>query len=378
MPGAGRILVVGAGFAGAVHARELAEAGWHVDVIDRRDHIGGNAHDAVDANGVRVHTYGPHLFHTSNEGVFRWISRFGEMVDYRHSATARLADGREVPMPINRETLETLFDTTLPDTAAVEALLAGQARPVEAPANAAEFLLGRIGPTLTDLFFRPYTKKMWGLDLEEMDASVVKRIPLRTDYSRDYFPADTYQVLPRDGYTALFARIFDHPNIRVTLGQAFDRALERDYAWCFNAMAIDEYFDYVHGDLPYRSIRFHHRTAPRETLRGCAVVNYTDTGPFTRETRWQLLPCHDVAPGPSSTVTVEEPCSYDENDHERYYPVKTADGRHQDTYRKYAELAAREDRLSFIGRCGTYQYLDMHQVINQSLQTCRKWLAQAA
>lgn len=368
------VLIVGAGFAGAVYGRTLAEAGWRVQIIDRRDHIAGNAHDAVDANGVRVHTYGPHLFHTQNKEVFDWISRFGAMVPYRHSVTAQLDDGRLVPLPVNRRTLEILYDVSLPDAEAVNALLESVAQPIENPANAAEYLLSRIGPTLTDLFFRPYTRKMWGLELEDMDASVVRRIPLRHDYTSNYFPDDTYQVLPRDGYTALFHSILDHPNISVALDTPFDKAMQADAHWCFNAMAIDEYFDQCFGALPYRSIRFHTQKRPRDQIDGTAVVNYTDDGPMTRETRWALLPCHEVNPGPDTTVTLEEPCSYEENNFERYYPVKTADGRFQDVYRRYADEAARHDRLSFIGRCGTYQYLDMHQVINQSLVQCRKWI----
>lgn len=372
------ILIVGAGFAGAVYGRELAEAGYHVEIIDQRDHIAGNAYDAVDENGVRVHKYGPHLFHTSNEKVFDWISTFGEMIPYRHSSQALLEDGRLVPMPINRETLEVMFDTTLSNEAEVEALLASQAVPIKTPKNAGEYLLSRIGTTLTDLFFRPYTKKMWGLELEDMDASVVKRIPIRTDYSRDYFPNDAFQVLPKEGYTALFRAILDHPNINVTLNTTFDKTMLADAQWCFNSMAIDEYFDQCFGELPYRSIRFYNETRAVDAVSGATVVNYTNTGPFTRETRWGLLPDHIVTPGSQTTVTLEEPCSYQDNNFERYYPVKTADGRYQAVYQQYADAASKIDGISFIGRCGTYQYLDMHQVINQSLTHCHKWIKSRA
>lgn len=368
------ILIVGAGFAGAVYGRELAEAGYRVEIIDQRDHIAGNAYDSIDSNGVRVHKYGPHLFHTSNKKVFDWVSQFGEMIPYRHSAQARLSDGQHVPLPINRETLEVLFGKALTSEADVEALLTSKALPIEAPKNAGEYLLSRIGTTLTDLFFRPYTRKMWGMELEDMDASVVKRIPIRIDYSRDYFPDDMFQVLPQDGYTALFRTILDHPNINVTLNTPFDKAMLADVHWCFNAMAIDEYFDQCFGELPYRSIRFHNETRAHDAVSGAPVVNYTDTGPFTRETRWCLLPGHATTPSAQTTVTIEEPCSYQDNDYERYYPVKTADGRYQDVYQQYADAAAKIDGISFIGRCGTYQYLDMHQVINQSLVHCHKWI----
>ena len=369
------ILVVGAGFAGAVHARVLAEAGHRVDVIDRRDHVAGNAYDEVDANGVRVHRYGPHLFHTSNERVVAWLGRFGVLTPYEHRVAAMIGDRRLVPLPVNRRTLETVFGRDLPDAAAAEALLAELAEDIASPANAAEYLRSRIGSALTDLFFRPYTKKMWGLDLEEMAAAVVQRIPIRTDDEDRYFPTDRFQVLPRDGYTALFDTILDHAAIRVTLGQDFDHAMRADYDHCFNSMPIDTYFDECFGPLPYRSIRFHHRTAGDDEPSGAATVNFTDDGPITRETDWARLPNHRVKNTGRRTLTREEPCDYRDNRFERYYPVKTSDGRHDATYARYKALAADIPGLTFIGRCGTYQYLDMHQVINQSLRSAEDFVA---
>jgi UDP-galactopyranose mutase len=372
----GHILVVGAGFAGAVHARELAEAGWQVEVIDRRPHIGGNAYDEVSASGVRVHRYGPHLFHTNNEKVVDWLKRFGDFVPYEHRVEAALPDGRHVPLPVNRRTINAVFGVNLADAAAVQEFLARQAVPIAQPANAAEHLMAHIGRTLTDLFFRPYTRKMWALDLEELDAAVVQRIPIRSDDEDRYFPNDRFQMLPRDGYTAIFADIFDHPNIRVRLGETFDRAALAGYAHCFNSMPIDEYFDDAFGPLPYRSIRFHHTDiASHDAPMHAATLNFTDAGKFTRETDWSRLPNHVVTPGPRKTLTREEPCDYLENAKERYYPVKTSDGRYDAAYRRYKTLAEQDGKVSFIGRCGTYQYLDMHQVINQSLLGVRAWIA---
>ncbi|WP_458095619.1 FAD-dependent oxidoreductase [Roseomonas sp. WA12] len=371
-------LIVGAGFAGAVYARTLAEAGWDVRVIDRRDHIAGNAYDEVDANGVRVHRYGPHLFHTNNDAVVEWIKRFGTFVDYQHRVRALLPDGRLVPLPVNADTVEAVLHRPLPDEAAMQAALAEVAVDIPNPQNAAEHLNSKIGKELTDLFFRPYTKKMWALDLEEMDASVVKRIPLRTDREDRYFPGDRHQMMPQDGYTAIFRSIFDHPNIRVETGVHYEKGMENDYTHCFNSMAIDEYFDRCLGELPYRSIRFHQRTEdkPAPADMNWTVTNYTDTGPFTRETHWDLLPHHRVEDTGRRTITVEEPCDYRDNNEERYYPVKTSDGRYQEKYKEYAALATKLDRMSFIGRCGTYQYLDMDQVINQSLAGVRRFLAE--
>ena len=372
----GSILIVGAGFAGAVHARVLAEAGYAVEVIDRRPHIAGNAYDEVDENGVRVHRYGPHLFHTNNEVVVDWLKRFGTFTDYAHKVEALIDGERFVPLPVNRRTIEVVFDTALADASAAEQFLRSVASPIETPANAAEHLNSQIGERLTDLFFRPYTRKMWGLDLEEMSAAVVQRIPIRTDDEDRYFPNDKFQMLPADGYTKVFESILDHERITVRLNVEFDRAMLADYAHCFNSMPIDEYYEERFGPLPYRSIRFHHEKRPAGAEFGrAATINFTDRGPITRETDWTRLPGHRVSGGADKTVTREEPCDYRDNNMERYYPVKTSDGRYDAVYRQYKAEADREGGITFIGRCGTYQYLDMHQVINQSLVSAERFLA---
>lgn len=369
------ILVVGAGFAGACYARVLAEAGYRVRVIDKRDHIGGNAYDFIDENGVRRHRYGPHLFHTSNEKVVDWLARFGEWTRYDHRVRARLADGRHVPLPVNLETINAVFDANYSTAEQVQAQLSDVSLPIENPANAAEYLYSKIGVTLTDLFFRPYTKKMWEMDLEEMSAAVVQRIPIRTDLEDRYFPNDRFQMMPVKGYTEIFRSIFDHQNITVDLSLSFDKSDEEKYDHVFNAMPIDEYYSYEYGELPYRSIRFHHRTEDQKIDCGWGTTNFTDDGAITRETYWHLLPHHLVSDTGRYTITSEEPCDYRDNNRERYYPVKTADGRYDAVYSQYRDLAASENKVTFIGRCGTYQYLDMHQVINQSLMGAEAWLS---
>jgi UDP-galactopyranose mutase len=370
-----KILVVGAGFSGAVYARTLAEAGWMVDVIDKRPHIAGNAYDFVDENGVRVHAYGPHLFHTKSQRVLDWISRFGTLLPFSHRVRALLPNGKFAPLPINLDTVNLVFGSNFDTAEEVEQHLARIAQPIHDPGNAAAYLYSKIGVELTDLFFRPYTKKMWGLDLEDMSPAVVKRIPLRMDRTDTYFADGEIQVMPQNGYTALFASIFDHPNIKVSLNTAFDKSLLRDYTFCFNAMPIDEYFGCQFGELPYRSIRFHTRTEAAAPAPAWSVTNFTDMGPFTRETVWDTLPNHRVVETGQRTITKEEPCDYRDNGMERYYPVKTADGRFQVLYENYKNHADQETKMSFIGRCGTYQYLDMDQVINQSLVGAERWLA---
>jgi UDP-galactopyranose mutase len=332
-----RILVVGAGFSGAVVARELAEAGFLVTVIDQRDHVAGNAYDAHNEVGLRVHRYGPHLFHTSNARVIEWLSRFTEWVPYRHRVKALLADGRFVTLPVNRET-----------TAVV-----GRER-------------------VLDVFFRPYTRKMWGAELEAIDPDILHRVPIRDDLNEEYFPNDTFQALPVDGYTALIARVLAHERIELVLSQAFEHSLEAGFAHVFASMPIDEYFGYALGRLPYRSIRFHTYTLPVPRLLPVATVNFTHDAPYTRMTEWKLLPGHGAAVG-HTTITIEEPCSYEENGFERYYPVKDREGVNRRLYARYASMTP--SHVTFIGRCGLYAYLDMHQAVNSALAVSAAFLA---
>ncbi len=369
------VLIVGAGLAGAVYARVLAEYGLKVHVIDQRDHIAGNCYDYLDATGVRVHKYGPHLFHTSNQRVVEWLSRFTDWIPYQHKVVARMDGGQEVPLPVNRATVNAVFGTDLKTSADVMAFLKGKTEHRAQIRTAEDHLYAHIGPTLTNFFFRPYTRKMWGTDLQDMDAAVVRRLQIRMDDEDRYFPGDTFQALPKDGYTALFQRLFDHPEITVETGKPFERKMLADHDYCFSSMPIDAFYDYQLGELPYRSIRFHTSRVARAQAPRHVTINYTDDGPFTRETWWHNLPGHCREEGQDVPVTVEEPCDYKDNGMERYYPVKTHDGRYDKLYDRYKMMADAEQNLSFIGRCGTYQYLDMHQVVNQSLTGAGKWLS---
>ena len=372
------ILVVGAGFAGAVYARILADHGVSVDVIDRRSHVGGNAYDELSSAGVKLHRYGPHLLHTSSKRVVDWLSTFGPFVSYEHRVEALLPNQRYAPLPINRSTINLVFDCELRTENDVRVFLASQSTPCDAPRNAAEYLHSRVGKTLTNLFFRPYTRKMWGLDLEDVDASVVKRIPLRLDDEHRYFPDDRFQLLPEHGYAALFENILNHRLIKVCLDTPFHPTFLTGYRHCFNSMAIDEFFDEVYGPLQYRSIRFHHREEPVKYARGtAAVINFTDDGIYTRETDWSRLPKHG-GNTLCKTITLEEPCDYLANDRERYYPIKDSDGSNDAIYRRYRQRAATETNITFIGRCGTYRYLDMDQAINQALVSADAWLERQA
>ncbi len=329
VPDKKRILVVGAGFTGAVIARVLAESGCEVRVVEKRKHIAGNAYDYVNEHGVRVHRYGPHLFHTNNARVFCWLSRFTGWLPYRHKARALLPGGGYVPFPPNRETLRAVGESEI-----------------------------------VNILYRPYTRKMWGMELEEMNSAVLQRVPARDDFCEDYFPADKYQALPEKGYAAMAQNILAHPNIVVELSAPFEKTMEKGFAHVFNCMPPDEYYDFRFGELPWRSIRFIHEHRDGGLVQPAAVVNFTsDDGP-TRRTEWKHLPGHGEG-AKKTTLTSEYPCGHEENNRERYYPVKDATGKNRRLYIRYAKI--RNPKTTFTGRCGTYAYIDMHQAVNMAL-----------
>ncbi len=367
------ILVVGAGFAGAVYARELADAGYRVHVIDQKDHVAGHCHDYTHDTGVRVHRYGPHLFHTSNAKVVAWLSRFTDWQPYEHRVVAQLPDGRHVPQPINLDTVNAIFGVTLATAIDLAAFLTSVTEPRATIVSAQDQLYARIGPHLTNLYVRPYMKKMYQLDLTAIPASVVRRIQIRGDRETRYFPDDTFQALPKDGYTALFQRILDHPRITLELARSFAPDMPASYDHCFNSMPIDEFFSFCFGELPYRSTRFHTTVVPQHDASCHVAIDYTGDRPFIREIWWHNLPGHHVKAGPSVLRMIEEPCDYRDNNLERHFPVRLQDGKADAVYARYKARAAELANITFIGRCGTFQYLDMHQVVNQSLASVGKW-----
>lgn len=331
-----KILVVGAGLAGVTVARQLAEHGMLVEVIEKRDHIAGNAYDYTDKNGFRIHKYGPHLFHTNNMEIVNWLSRFTKWVEYKHRVLAILEDGQYVPLPPNKITKKIIGENKI-----------------------------------IDVLFKPYTKKMWGLSLEEIDNSILSRIPIRRDYNRLYFPNDKFQALPDLGYTEMVKKILDHKNISFSLNIIFDKEFEKLYDHVFNSMPIDEYFNFEFGHLPYRSIKFHHISLPMPRVLPSPTVNFTHAGPYTRITEWSQLPNHGASAA-MTALTYEEPCDYLENNQERYYPVKDSKGFNREVYSKYKGLVP--ENVTFIGRCGQYVYMDMHQAISSSMALARQYI----
>lgn len=334
-----KVLVVGAGFTGATIARTLAEYGnIEVTLIDKREHIAGNAYDFVNEHGIRVHKYGPHIFHTNNAKIVDWLSRFTTWVPYRHKVLALLSDGNYVTIPPNQRTKETIG-----------------------------------AENIIDILFRPYTKKMWGKDLEELDPSIINRIPIRDDDNEEYFPNDKFQLMPVSGYTELIRKILQHPQIKINLSQEFNKNMEANFDFIFNSMPIDEYFEYQFGELPYRSIKFHTVSLPLPSVLPVPTINFTHHGSHTRVTEWQKYPNHGNNKT-HTTLTFEEPCDYRDNNNERYYPVKDINRENASVYRKYAELTP--DNMRFVGRCGKYVYIDMHQAVSMALQEATRYISE--
>ena len=331
-----KILVVGAGFSGAVIARMLGEKGFHVEVIDKRNHIAGNAFDFHNEHNILVHQYGPHLFHTNNQSVFAFLSRFTEWVDYQHRVKAILADGRLVTLPVNLDTKDQVGEDKVIDT-----------------------------------FIRPYSEKMWGLKLEEISPDIINRVPIRNDHNELYFPDDQFQAMPKAGYAKMFENLLDHPNIHVRLETAFEKSMEADYMHVFNSMPIDEYYDYSLGPLPYRSLKFHHVDLPIPRIFPVCQVNFTHDGPYTRVVEWKNIP-NSPQNEQFTSITYEEPCSYTENNNERFYPVKDASGKNRALFLQYKQIE--NPKTTFIGRLGQYVYLDMHQVVSSSMAIAEKFI----
>jgi len=357
-------LVVGAGFSGAVCARQLADAGRWVRVVDRRTHIAGNAHDRYDDHGVLVHSYGPHIFHTNSAAVFDFLSRFTAWRPYEHRVLATV-DGRHFPIPINRTTINAMYGMQL-DEEGVRAFLERVREPRDPIRTSEDAVLASVGRDLCDKFFRGYTRKQWDLDLSELSASVAARIPTRHNDDDRYF-TDRYQAMPRDGYTKLFERMLDHPNIELKLATDFknERASSGSAPVIYTG-PIDEYFGFCYGRLPYRSLRFEfaHHAAVRQ-YQPVAQVNFPNDHDYTRITEFKQLTGQDH---PGTTIAREYPCWGGEP----CYPVPNP--ANEALYRRYDALAQADTGVHFVGRLAQYRYLNMDQAVGGALALARKIL----
>jgi UDP-galactopyranose mutase len=355
-------LVVGAGFAGAVMAERLASSGSKVLVVDRRPHIAGNAYDEYDAAGLLIHRYGPHIFHTNSDEVLAYLSRFTEWRPYEHRVLAQV-DAGLVPMPINRTTLNRVFGTALRTEEDARGFLEQLARPTENIRSARDFVISSVGPVLYEMFFRGYTLKQWGVDPSELDRSVTARVPTRTCDDDRYFQ-DRHQCMPLHGYTRMFENMLDHDNITVLTGTSYKDVPEARFSHMVFTGPVDEYFGHRFGPLPYRSLRFEHETLPVEFAQPVATINFPgpDT-PFTRCTEFK----HLTGQTHRHTSICRETSSAEG---EPYYPVPNP--ANQALFKRYEAAADAEQGVTFLGRLGTYRYLNMDQVVGQALATARR------
>jgi UDP-galactopyranose mutase len=359
-------LIVGAGFAGSVLAERLAsQHGARVLVIDRRPHFGGNAYDEPNEAGILYHKYGPHIFHTNSDAVVDYLSQFTEWRPYEHRVLA-VVRGQQVPIPINRTTLNKLFDLDLRTDEEAADYLASRAEPVDDIQTSEDVVVNAVGRELYELFFQGYTRKQWGLDPSELDKSVTARIPTRTNTDDRYF-TDTFQAMPADGYTAMFGKILDHPLIEVRTGVDF-----REYKDHWQDIAdhliytgpIDEYFDHRFGKLPYRSLKFDHKTLEQERFQLTGTVNYPSPDvPYTRISEYKHLTGQEA---PVTTVTYEYPSA----EGDPYYPIPRAEN--QALFKRYEALADETEGVTFVGRLATYRYYNMDQIVGQALATFKK------
>ncbi|HEV7666439.1 MAG TPA: UDP-galactopyranose mutase [Chloroflexota bacterium] len=350
-------LIVGAGFAGSVLAERLAsQADKKVLLVEKRNHIAGNAYDCYDESGVLIHKYGPHIFHTNSSDVFAYLSHFTSWRPYQHRVLASV-DGQLVPMPINLDTINKLYGTSY-TSLNLEEFFQSVAEPREVIRTSEDVVVSRIGRELYEKFFRNYTRKQWGLDPSELDAAVTSRVPVRTNRDDRYF-TDRYQAMPLHGYTRMFEQMLDHPNIKIMLNTDYREV--RDFI-PFKQMVytgpIDEFFDNRFGKLPYRSLDFKFETLPSVQHQPAAVINFPNDYAYTRVTEFKYLTGQEHA---KSTLVYEFP----KGEGDPYYPVlNPVTG---ETYKQYKALADATPDVHFVGRLATYKYYNMDQVVAQSL-----------
>ncbi|WP_354558446.1 UDP-galactopyranose/dTDP-fucopyranose mutase family protein [Rhizobium aquaticum] len=369
--GQGRIAAVGAGLTGAVIARDLAEAGYEVDVFDSRSHIAGNCFTERDGEtGVLVHVYGPHIFHTDDEEVWNYVNRYGTFLPYKNRVKTTVG-GQVYSLPVNLHTINQFFGKTFrPDEA--KAFIEAQAdTSITDPQTFEEQALRFVGRALYEAFFDGYTRKQWGCAPSDLPASILKRLPVRFNYDDNYF-FHRFQGMPENGYTAMVERILDHPGIKLHLGETFRREQAGDYAHVFYSGPLDGYFDYEDGRLGYRTLDFECFTFKGD-YQGCAVMNYGEASvPYTRITEHKHFAPWETHEG---SVCYREYARACEPGDTPYYPIRLVE--EKALLAHYVEKAKQEVGVTFAGRLGTYRYLDMDVTIREALDTARRFRAEA-
>jgi len=359
------ILVVGAGFSGAVVAERLAAAGLRTIIIDKRSHIGGNAFDTVDAHGVLMHPYGPHIFHTNSQRVADYLSQFTSWRPYEHHVLAKV-DAQFLPVPVNIETVNRLYGLNLDETT-IQDFYDRVREPRERITTSEDVVMNAVGRDLYEKFFRGYTRKQWGLDPSQLSALVAARVPTRTNRDSRYF-TDSFQCMPRHGFTRMFENMLDHRNIQVETGVDFVKARHALPArHIVFTGPIDAYFGYCFGKLPYRSIRFDHEhlTETRQ-FQPVGTVNYPNDYEFTRITEFK----HLTGQQHSGTSIVRE---YPQSEGDPYYPIPRQEN--DLLLKRYHALAVKEPGVSFVGRLAQYRYYNMDQCVGAALKAADDILA---
>lgn len=362
--------IAGAGFAGAVLARELAESGkYRVVVFEERSHVAGNCHTARDSGtGIMIHEYGPHIFHTSREDVWEYVNRYGTFMPYVNRVKAVTRKG-VFSLPINLLTINQFFGKAFNPREAQAFIATVGDSSIETPRNFEEQALKMLGRDLYETFFHGYTKKQWGVEPTELPASILARLPVRFNYDDNYY-ASRYQGIPKDGYTAIVEKLLDHPAIEVRLGERFDPGARSAFSHVFYSGPMDGFFGFKLGRLRYRSLSFE-RFETEGDHQGNPVINYCEESvPFTRVTEhkhftpWES---HD------RSVCFREYSKLAGASDVPFYPLRLAEDK--SLMADYARLAKETKGVTFIGRLGTYRYLDMHVVIGESLDLARQILS---
>ncbi|RJE80939.1 UDP-galactopyranose mutase [Paracoccus sp. JM45] len=367
-----KFLLVGAGLSGAVIGRELANAGHQCRIIDSRDHIAGNCHTSRDeATGVMMHIYGPHIFHTDDETVWDYVNSFATFMPFQNRVKST-TQGAVYSLPINLLTINQFFNKTMrPDEA--RKFISQQADlTIEDPQSFEEQALRFVGRPLYEAFFKGYTEKQWGCSPTELPAAILKRLPVRFNYDDNYF-FHRFQGMPRDGYTAMIEAILDHPNITVELETPYNASMADDADHVFWSGPLDGYYDYKLGRLGYRTLDFE-RFDYQGDYQGCAVMNYGDPEvPYTRITEHKHFSPWEST---EASVCYREFSRLAEPGDTPYYPIRLVE--EKALLEDYQALAEAESKVTFVGRLGTYRYLDMDVTIGEALETAKKFLNEAA
>ena len=351
-------LIVGAGFAGCVLAERLAsQLGKKVLMIDRRSHIGGNAYDSIDENGIRIHHYGPHLFHTNDDSIIKYLSQFTSWYQYEHRVLASV-NGSLVPMPVNRTTVNTLFGLNFTTDDEVRAFYEREKESISFIRNSEDVVVSKVGRRLYNLLYKGYTTKHWGVEPSHLAPSVCGRLPIRTNTNDRYFD-DRFQMMPAHGYTEMFNNMTIHPLISVEINTDFKDIPSGAFNRLIFTGPIDEYFQQTFGALPYRSLRFDFETHEKEFVQSVAQVNYPNDFAYTRSIEFK----HITGQHQSKTTIAKE---YSRETGEPYYPIPNDEN--EALYKLYAAEAKKLKTVQFVGRLATYRYYNMDQVVAQALK----------